>query len=142
MSDFRSSRLAERNPVTHEQHRREARVQIFLPLIIGAVLILALAVFSTFGQSDALSRWGDISLIWLIRPMLFVGLIALVLLTGLIYVTVRLMQSLPVFARRVQNLFATIGYQVSRMTDKAAAPVIRARSISAGVRRMVRRQTR
>jgi len=117
-------------------------VQIFLPLIIGAVLILALAVFSTFGQSDALSRWGDISLIWLILPMLFVGLIALVLLTGLIYVTVRLMQSLPVFARRVQNLFATIGYQVSRMTDKAAAPVIRARSISAGVRRMVRRQTR
>ena len=62
----------ERNPLTHEKHRREVFWQITIPLVIGLVMILGLAalVIVTAVQGGNVSQAADASLVYLIIPVM------------------------------------------------------------------------
>lgn len=123
--------LPERNPVTQQKHRREVLRQITFPLLIGVLLMLVLCVLPFLGADQTVSRWADISLIWLIIPMLFVAFVFLVLLGAIAYGVIYLIRILPVQMRRLQDLFLTIRTVLHKLTDKMVEPVLKAKSLSA-----------
>lgn len=147
MSDRYQSRLSEtppasaplRNPVTHEKHRREVSRQVFLPLIIGVVLLCVASGFVAYvglaGTGDV-SRWADISLIWLILPAMIATLVFLALLVGLVAAVTWMLGKLPPLARQVQDFMARVNFAVHRGADAAASPFMRVRGMSAAWRRL------
>ena len=87
-----------RNPDTHAKHRREVFWQIVVPLGVGILFVIALAGgLIVFEVGDA-SLWADISLIWLIMPVLLMALIPLALLLAMIYLLVIILRDLPPYA--------------------------------------------
>ncbi len=128
----------ERNPITREAHRRQVLWQITLPFGVGLFLILALAaltILSAVGGGEVVSRWADISLIWLILPMFFFTLIFLAIVSGLVYLVVKLIGVFPIYAFKAQGFFASLQEKIRSASDKAAQPVIKVGGFWAGVRK-------
>ena len=127
--------LPERNPVTHAAHRREVFWQITFPLILALLILLGLAgfvIYAGFQGSANVSRWADVSLIWLLMPAVFVTLVVLIILTGVVYLVSKLLGVLPGYARLVQNFFYLAQVRIKSIADKAVEPVLKLRSFKAG----------
>lgn len=131
------STIPVRNPVTHAAHRREVLWQITIPLILGVLILLALAVLTVIvaiqGNSSAVMVWGDISAMWLILPTVFFILILTALFAGLLYLVIRLVNVVPGYARRIQDIFAKVETKVRSISNKAASPVIKVSEAAAAV---------
>jgi len=123
----------ERNPITTAAHRREVFWQITLPLILGLLLVLAVTVLAAVSGSGPASKWGDISLIWLILLTLLPILIFTVIIAGLAFGVFRLIGILPGYARQVQDFFMLVQEQVRKGADKAVDPALKAHSFLAGI---------
>ena len=128
----------ERNQVTWEKHRRDVRLQIILPLVIGILLVLVLAVLVTLGSTAQVSQWADVSLIWIIAPMLVVALIFLAILGGMAYGLAKLLQVLPFYTRQVQDFFLLVRDRASDVTAKMVAPILNYESKKASQRALWR----
>ncbi len=130
--------LPERNPKTHAAHRKQVRWQITLPLVIGC-LIIALAsagvIWSAVDANPDLSRWSDISLMWLILPALFLALIPLAVVGGLTFLVSKLLGVLPGYTRLVQDAFVNLESKMLKVSDALVAPSLKLKSWAAGARR-------
>jgi hypothetical protein len=129
--------IVERNPITHAKHRREAFWQIIFPMLIGIILVVTVVVviiFSGTTSTSDLSRWADVSLIWLILPSLFVALIFLTILIAFTYLISVILKMTPRYARIIQIYFEMGKYRVSHITSQITAPFIKTRSMWAVVR--------
>ena len=100
--------------------------------------LVGLAIAMGFGSAEQHSRWADISLIWLISPMLIVALLFLVILAGLTYGLIVLIQILPPYARQVQDFFVLLSIQVGKLGDKLVDPVLRIRAFTASFKTLTR----
>ncbi len=129
----------ERNPITHQAHRREVFWQITLPFIVGAVLFLALAFAASWGAMGGVRAWADIGVIWLILMMFLPGLVIFVLLAGLAYGITWLFRRLPEYALQTQNLFLMIAWQVKQGADKTVEPLLRIEGARAGLKSIFRK---
>ncbi len=130
--------LPERNPKTHAAHRKEVWWQITLPLVIGClVLVLAIAgvIWAAAGSRPQVTRWADISLIWLILPALFFALLGLGVLVGITYLVSKLLGVLPGYARVVQNAIASVQQKALKANNVLVAPALKLKSWFAGARR-------
>jgi hypothetical protein len=125
------SSLPERNPLTRAVHRREVFWQITFPLVIGALLILALAVGAGLVSSNTASQAANISTMWLILPALAFTLILTLVLATVTYGLIRLIGILPPYAALVQNFFIAVSQKVRKVSDQAVEPVIRVASAQA-----------
>ncbi|MBK8822842.1 MAG: hypothetical protein IPN58_09615 [Anaerolineales bacterium] len=109
------------------KHRKQRTTQIILPVIISTLLMVGLIVlisFSTFNSGGDVSRWAAISTIWIIIPLLLVGLILLAVLVGLIYLMARALSALPYYTGIAQDyVYIARGY-IIRGADMVAKPVI------------------
>lgn len=135
--------LQSRNPATQREHRREVFWQITLPIIVGVVLVLtaaAGAIWAGVANTGDVSKWADVSLIWLILPLMVVSFLFLGLLAGLIYVFTLSLQRLPFFMHRVQKFFVLVSLRVSKVADGAVEPVMRVQSFSAAWKALWRRR--
>jgi len=128
----------ERNQVTWEKHRRDVRLQIIFPLVIGILLVVVLAVLVTLGSTAQVSQWADVSLIWIIAPMLVVALIFLAILGGMAYGLAKLLQVLPFYTRQVQDFFLLVRDRASDVTEKMVAPILNYESKKASQRALWR----
>jgi hypothetical protein len=134
MSDDQPSELPERNPVTHRSHRKQVFWQITVPLIIGVVILLALGFLTAWRTApEPVRRWADVSLIWLILPMLVMLLLGTVIVGALAFVVIKIIQKLPAAMLRVQSAIASVGAAVRKLGDKLAGPFIRIRSLLAAL---------
>lgn len=132
------SQFSSRNPITKRAHARQRLWQIILPLVIGVIAAIALLVLAGLAGAAQTSRWADISLIFLVIPVMVVSLIFLALGAGLIYALVRVLQVIPTFAFRAQNLFTLIEDRVRTGANLAAEPIIRVSSWLAAIRTLRR----
>ena len=123
---------AERNPVTQAIHRRQVFWQIIFPLVILAVIFLALLVVVSLSASGHQSRWADISLIWCLCPNLFVLLLCVGSLGGMAYGLFRLQQLLPGKLFSLQKFSLKVRDGVQKASDSAVEPVLKVRSSRAG----------
>lgn len=129
--------VPERNPITHAKHKREVFWQIILPMLIGIFLVVGLVTVILFtgpATSAELSRWADVSMIWLILPSLFVAFVFLIILIAFTYLISVVLKMTPRYARIVQLYFEIGKYRISHISDQITAPFVKSRSIWAVVR--------
>ena len=131
----------ERNPITHEKHRKEVFWQISFPLIVGAVLILGIVVFSIVAAITGgdVSEAADKLLIALIIPILIVSLIVIPILIGVAYGVIRLNHILPPNLYQVQLAFESARDYVRVWADKLVEPVLRIQSTLASLKALKRK---
>ncbi len=127
--------LPARNPITHDAHRHEVFFQITLPLLLGIAIVIGLSVViiaSSVNGNPEISRWADISTIWLILISLTGGFFFFWILVGLAYVVVRIVIVLPSYARILQDFFILAEHRIRTISDKMVEPFLRSSSYRAG----------
>jgi len=119
------------NPLTSEyfarRHRRQVRLQIWLPIWAAIILVLAvaaLAILGTVNRSSEVNRWGNISAILLIIPNLVTSLISMTILFLSVRGLAALYRRIPGWMHRLLSIFQSLQAFVRKMADKAAAPVL------------------
>ena len=129
MNDIASSPLRERNPITHQRHRREVLWQITVPVGIFALALLALAILvvvqASAGQA---SVWADISLMWMIIPAFIITLILFVFLAACVYLVVLMIGVLPYYFLRAHEWLILVGGRMEDIQDRLIEPFLRIRS--------------
>jgi hypothetical protein len=105
-------------------HKRQFALQILVPFLVAAVLILAAAVLVASGPVSAARTWADISIIWLIAPMLVFALLFVLILGLLIYGIARLLQVTPRYTGKAQGFFALLSGWIHTIADATAKPFI------------------
>jgi len=125
----------ERNPKTHQVHRRETFLQITLPLVIGLVLILLLAVLTviTATSGGSVAQAADASLIFLIIPLMIVTIIFTIIFGALAFGIFKANETLPFYTRQAQDVFKRVSQQVQVGSDKAVEPILKIRSFFASL---------
>jgi len=128
-------------PATPEEriavHKRQMLVQVWLPLILGTLLVLAVAVLTVIGAlngSSQVERWGNLSVIYILIPTLISSLITIALLAALIRGLSRLNKNLPGWMYQLQAIFARIYALVYQAANRAAAPVVSIGGIVEGLK--------
>ena len=124
-------------PTSYQRHKRQTFWQVLLPVLLSVLVVLVGLVFliltATQGDSAGqLSGWADTSLIWLLLPVMGVGLIAILLLAVIIYLLARLLKVLPTYTALVQHYFAIGEGWVKGMAARVLHPVLSAKSYQAG----------
>jgi hypothetical protein len=115
--------------IEHEsyiKHRSQMWQQIILPVVLATVLMLVLIVLicvATFRDNGDVGRWAAISTIWIVIPILFAGLVTLVILGGLIYLMMRLLGILPTYTGLAQDYVQLWALYVQRFTEAAVKPI-------------------
>jgi len=88
------------------------------------------------------SRWADISIIWLIAPVMVVTLFTFVTLALSIFTIVKLIQALPHYSLQLLNGLILVGRYLRQAEDRAVEPVLRFRTFWASARSLGRQITR
>ena len=113
--------------LSYKKHRRQMVNQIVLPVVLSALLMIALIIliiFSTFREGGDVGRWAAISEIWLVIPVMLAGLIVLALLIGMIYLMVRALQLIPHYTGIAQDYVQLGRLYILRGTEMLVRPVI------------------
>ncbi len=123
-------------------HRRQFIWQILLPILLVAALGLAaggLTIASSL-SGDSLTRpWADIALIWLIAPLMALGLVMLIVLGVLIWGFIRLTRITPRYTRIAQSYVAAAGHLTQQAADGAVKPIVWIRQAGAAVQDALRK---
>jgi hypothetical protein len=141
--EFRPPNLPERNPLTEQVHKREVFWQIYLPALIGGIILLLIAagvLIATYRGTARLSTWAEVSEIILVIPAMFATLIFAVLAAGAIYLITRLLGIAPHYTRLVQDTFVLIEVRVKKVADASAEPFLRVHSFTASLRALRRKR--
>jgi len=112
---------------SYRLHRKQRNLQIILPIVITALLLIGMIVlisFATFKSDGDVSRWAAISTIWIVIPILIAGLITLAILVGLIYLMARALNALPHYTAIAQDYVSIAQGYIIRGADMVVKPVI------------------
>lgn len=124
-------------------HRRQSFWRVTFPVILASLVVIALvvlAIVTTGGGGNVQdSHWANISLIWLLIPSIFGGIIILVVVGALIFVMVKLLNALPDWAATLQHYMIRVSQIARTISDKVSAPVIKTKSTYAAARRLKNR---
>jgi predicted membrane protein len=125
----------ERNPLTHEKHRREVFWQITIPLIIGLAFIADLVALTivTAAQGGNVSQAADTSLIFLTIPTMLMAFVVLAVLAALAYGIIWMNKNLPPYFKKAQDAMVRVRDGVRSGADKLTGPVIRFKSMMASL---------
>jgi len=111
------------SPTVHA-HKRQLAWQILVPFLVVTALIIAAAVLVAIGAASATRTWADVSIIWLIAPMLTLAFVFVVLLSALIFGIAKLTQITPRYTGKAQDFFALLSGWTRKIADGAAKPFV------------------
>ena len=111
------------SPTLHS-HKRQLAWQILVPFLLVTVLIIAAAVLVISNTGSTTRTWADVSVIWLIAPMLIFALLFVTVLGFLIYGIARLLQITPHYTARVQDFFSMLSARIRTLANGAAKPIV------------------
>ncbi len=126
----------ERHP-SYQKHRSQFWTQIFLPVMLTALVVIAVAVLvgaAAFGAKGDSQRWAEVSTIWLVIPLMFFGLLFLVILIGLIYLLARALKLIPPYTGNAQTALYRVSGRTKRISDGATRPVFFVEEILASIK--------
>jgi hypothetical protein len=112
---------------SYVKHRRDVTRQIILPIILVTLIGIVFAVLAGFGatqNSPNIGLWADISLIWLIIPMMLLALIILALTIAMVYGLNRLLKVSPHYTGQAQTYALWLSTEVKIWTDKLINPML------------------
>jgi hypothetical protein len=119
------------------RHRRQRTTQIILPVVLAALLCIAMVVLvniATFRGDGDVARWAAVSTIWIVIPIMIASLIFFVLLAGLIYLLVQLLGIVPVYTDKAQDFVRMVSLRIRRAADVSVQPIIYLDGIGASIR--------
>jgi len=127
---------------SYERHRSQLAWQIILPMVLAAILFIALVVLiniATFRDNGDVGRWAAVSTIWISIPIIIVSFLLLAILVGIAYLLIRLLQIAPVYTGKAQDFAYKVAGYARRAADAAARPVILLDSIGASIKALLGR---
>lgn len=139
-----NSNLSNSNEIpSYQRHKRQSFWQILFPVLLGGLVVLVglafLILTATKGDpASQLSGWADTSLIWLLLPVMGLGLMAVLLLGALIYLLGRLLKILPVYTALVQRYFAIGESWVKNFVARGIKPLLTAKGFQAGAGQLLK----
>ena len=119
------------------RHRKQVGYQIWLPLIVGILIALALAALAIVGTvqgSSEVNRLGNISAVFLLIPSLITNLITLTVLIVIIKGVSVLYRKFPGWFALLLGVLKIIRSYTRAIADKIVAPVISVNSVSAVIK--------
>ena len=122
---------------SYKRHRKQLAWQITLPVLLSAVLCIALIAliwFATFRGGGDVGRWAAVSTIWIVVPIMIGLVIVLALLVGLVYLMARLLNIAPNYTALAQEYVHKAAGYVKRGADAAARPVFFVDGLGASIR--------
>jgi uncharacterized membrane protein len=120
------ARLPHPEHTSYLTHRKQVVWQVILPVVLAALLLIGLIVLislSTFRGGADMGRWAAISTIWIVMPILVVGMLVLILLIGVNYLIARLAQLIPNYTGIAQDYVFRAAGVIKRMTKAVVKPV-------------------
>lgn len=138
-SDQISQNLQQRNPITKETHERQTFFQIYLPLIVVALLVIAVVVLTLVAENEQTSKWADISLVFLISVALVITLITIAAIIIVTYYLTRLLNASPYYLFEVQRVTYIIEVRSKAISNSIVEPILKVSSFFAGARALRRK---
>ena len=118
-------------------HRRQMLMQVWLPLGVSIAVVLALVILAIVGAvrgSPQVERFGNLSAVLIIIPVMFTGVLVLAIVGGLAYGVTKLLGKMPNWMLRAQLFMIHLSLSIRRAANAAAKPVIATNTFSARVR--------
>jgi hypothetical protein len=106
------------------KHRQQFIWQILVPFLVMAALIVAGAILAVTGGPKQTGVWADVSIIWMLFPMLGFALLVAVVLGSLIYGMAKLTQITPHYTGHAQQFAAAVSAGTLKVADGAARPIL------------------
>jgi hypothetical protein len=128
---------------SYRRHRRQLISQIILPVILTAILFIALVFLvnvATFRDNGDVGRWAAISTMWIVIPIIVASLIFLVLLVGMIYLLARLLGIAPTYTSQAQDFIQRLGIRIRQAADVPVKPVMFLDGVSASIKALLGRK--
>ncbi len=128
--------------LSYKRHRKQTMNQIVLPVILSALVMIALIVLislATFRADGDVGRWAAISTIWLVIPVMLAGLIVLAILVGLIYLMAHGLQIIPTYTGLAQEYAAKARWYITRGADMLVKPFFVIEGLSASIQKFFRK---
>ena len=125
------------NHLSYQNHRRQFWLQIFLPILLAVLIVIAVAVitgFAAFGENGDAPRWAAISTIWLVIPVMIFGLLFFIILGGLVYLLAQALKAIPPYSAKGQYYVNRGVTEIKRFSDMAAKPVLFIEGIIASIK--------
>ncbi len=119
--------MAEPHPVdspTVQLHKRQFAWQILVPFLVMTALIVAAAALVVSGGASGTRSWAEVSIIWILAPLLVFALLFVVVLGFLIYGIAKLTQVTPRYTGQAQHFFTLLSAGTRQVADGAAKPFI------------------
>ena len=113
--------------LSYQLHRKQVWQQILLPILLTVLIFIAVIVLTsvaTFRDNGEVGRWAAMSEIWLVIPLIVIGLVFLILLIAIIYLLIRLTNLIPPYSYRVQVIFHRIEGGAKTIEKIAHKPVL------------------
>ncbi len=104
--------------------KRQMRLQVYLPLGLFTLMLLAVVTWFWIGGIGGTGVWADVGLIVILIPALLVGLIVLALMIALAILIGRLVDLIPEPSNRVLSIFHRVDREASRSLDLALRPLV------------------
>ena len=107
--------------------RRAVWLQVYLPLMIGVILVIALiavALVASGRGGATTSGMADVALVTLLLPVMLLGVIALAAVVMLAVGVAWLIGWLPERSRIVQHIAVQIARQSDRITGRVAQMIV------------------
>jgi hypothetical protein len=109
---------------TVRAHKRQFAWQILVPFLVMAGLIITGAVLVVTGETSRTGTWADVSVIWILVPTLLFALMFLVIIITIIYGMIKLLQILPRYTGKTQDIFAQVSAGTRKAADGATKPFV------------------
>ena len=106
-------------------HRRQMLQQVWLPLAASLIVLLALMILTIVGAvqgNPAVEKWGNLSAIYIILPVLLVSLILLALVGGAVYGMSKLLNKMPTWMMMAQAHAVTLSAMIRKAANAATQP--------------------
>ena len=126
--------------LSYRRHRRQFTLQILLPLLAFALLVLGAGGFLVVSSATAKIRHlADVALIWLMAPLLLMALIVAIVGGVKIYLMTRLLKTLPIYTAKGQELFSRLARGVRSAADRAVIPIFKIHQVLAALQSLKRK---
>ncbi|MCE1255421.1 MAG: hypothetical protein LWX83_17970 [Anaerolineae bacterium] len=121
------------------QHEKQVLLQIWLPLIVGALLVLLLCTLAVLSTSNNVldgEKFASISLILLFIPAFLAAFLFLALLLALIFGLYKLTLVTPRYSLKVQLFFEMISNYTLVWANKITQPMVNINSRLNGIKQV------
>ena len=114
--------------------KRQIWLQIYLPLILGVIILVGLGIWVVLEGFGTASVWADVGLVLIIIPTFIIGVLVFAALIAITYGLFRLIDILPDPFDKIFMTVDRVGEVTSQGMDLAVKPVINVQKTGAALK--------